>query len=154
MLDEALAVLTGLWSGQPFRIQGTYYQITQAAFTPTPVQQPRIPIWVAGQWPHPGPFRRAARWDGVCPNALDRPVTPEEYQAIQAVIHQYRTSAAPFDVVHMQLVETPGVQPAAAQVAAYAAAGVTWWLAYFDATGPVSDVQHHIRQGPPRQGGA
>jgi len=26
---------------------------------------PEIPVWVAGHWPHLGPFRRAARWDGL-----------------------------------------------------------------------------------------
>jgi alkanesulfonate monooxygenase SsuD/methylene tetrahydromethanopterin reductase-like flavin-dependent oxidoreductase (luciferase family) len=150
MLDEGLAVLTGLWSGQPFRFQGDYYQITNAAFVPGPVQQPQIPIWVGGQWPHPGPFRRAARWEGVCPNALERAVTPEEYQAIHSLIRAHRTSAAPFDVVHMQLVENPQAHPAAARVAAYTASGVTWWLAYFDANSRVSDVQQHIRLGPPR----
>jgi alkanesulfonate monooxygenase SsuD/methylene tetrahydromethanopterin reductase-like flavin-dependent oxidoreductase (luciferase family) len=57
MLDEGLAVLTGLWSGQPFQFQGHYYQITDAAFGHGPVQQPRIPIWIAGKWPHQGSFR-------------------------------------------------------------------------------------------------
>ncbi len=150
MLDEGLAVLTGLWSGQPFQFQGRYYQITEATFVPTLVQQPRIPIWVGGKWPHPRPFRRAAQWDGVCPNALDGTVTPEEYRAIQAVIHTHRTSGAPFDIVHTQLVENPEVHPAAARVAAYAATGVTWWLADFDENSRVADVQQHIRRGPPR----
>ena len=150
MLDEGLAVLTGLWSGRPFRFQGRYYQITDAEFVPGPVQQPRIPIWVAGKWPRPGPFRRAARWDGVCPNALDRTVTPEEYQAMQALIRAHRTSAAPFDVVHTQLVANPQTHPAASRVAAYAATGVTWWLAYFNENSRVADVQQHIRLGPRR----
>jgi alkanesulfonate monooxygenase SsuD/methylene tetrahydromethanopterin reductase-like flavin-dependent oxidoreductase (luciferase family) len=150
MLDEGLAVLTGLWSGQSFQFQGHYYQITDAEFVPGPVQQPRIPIWVGGKWPHQAPFRRAAHWDGVCPNALDRTVTPEEYQAIHTLIRAHRTSTAPFDVVHMQLVENPQAHPDSARVAAYAASGVTWWLADFDENSRVSDVQQHIRLGPPR----
>jgi alkanesulfonate monooxygenase SsuD/methylene tetrahydromethanopterin reductase-like flavin-dependent oxidoreductase (luciferase family) len=150
LLDEGLAVLTGLWSGQPFQFQGRYYQVSAAPFMPRPVQQPRIPIWVAGKWPHPRPFRRAARWDGVCPNALERTVTPEEYQAIHTLIGAHRTNEAPFDIVHTQLVENPQAHPAAADVAAYAATGVTWWLAYFDEHSRVSDVQQHIRLGPPR----
>ena len=124
--------------------------MTDANFVPRPVQQPRIPIWVAGKWPHTGPFRRAARWDGVCPNALERTVTLAEYQAIQAFIHAHRSSAAPFDIVHMQLARHPQEQPAAAVVAAHAQAGVTWWLAYFDEHSRVADVEQHLRQGPAR----
>ena len=36
-----------------------------------PVQQPRIPVWVASVWPNRRPLRRAARWDGVFP--IDMP---------------------------------------------------------------------------------
>ena len=39
-------------------------------FEPPPVQQPRIPVWVAGRWPKRRPLARAARWDGLLP---DRP---------------------------------------------------------------------------------
>jgi alkanesulfonate monooxygenase SsuD/methylene tetrahydromethanopterin reductase-like flavin-dependent oxidoreductase (luciferase family) len=48
MLDEGLAVLTGLWSGKRFEFEGEYYQIEQAQFLPPPLQQPRIPVWVGG----------------------------------------------------------------------------------------------------------
>src|SRR5512134_2039186 len=41
MLDEALAVITGLWSGKPFRFEGNHYHINEACFVPTPVQSPR-----------------------------------------------------------------------------------------------------------------
>ena len=56
-LDDALAVLTGLWSGAPFTYHGTHYQVQEAHFTPPPLQTPRIPIWVAGFWPRRAPFR-------------------------------------------------------------------------------------------------
>src|SRR3954452_1450283 len=50
-LDEALDVITGLWSGQPFEYAGMHYTIeARTQFLPTAVQQPRIPIWVAGAW--------------------------------------------------------------------------------------------------------
>ena len=150
MLDEALTVLTGLWSDQPFSFQGTHYQIADAWFRPGPLQQPRIPIWVAGRWPHRGPFRRAARWDGVCPNALDRTLAPEEYATIRAFIAPQRTSAAPFDIVHIQPVQDPRDRPAAATLTAYAEAGVTWWLSYFDGNSSVAAVRQHIDLGPPR----
>ncbi|HEV3012041.1 MAG TPA: LLM class flavin-dependent oxidoreductase, partial [Actinomycetota bacterium] len=51
MLDEGLEVLTRLWSGETVSFQGRHYRVDQVAFQPTPVQRPRIPIWVAGAWP-------------------------------------------------------------------------------------------------------
>ena len=52
LLDEGLDKLAGYWAGE---------------FEPVPVQQPRIPVWVAGRWPNRRPLRRAARWDGMFP---------------------------------------------------------------------------------------
>jgi alkanesulfonate monooxygenase SsuD/methylene tetrahydromethanopterin reductase-like flavin-dependent oxidoreductase (luciferase family) len=60
MLDEGLDVLTGLWSGKAFAYEGKHYQVKDTEFIPMPVQSPRIPIWVGGNWPHKAPFRRAA----------------------------------------------------------------------------------------------
>ena len=42
-------------------------------FEPRPIQQPRIPIWVAARWPNRRPLRRAARFDGVFPIDLPSP---------------------------------------------------------------------------------
>ena len=79
LLDEGLAVVTGLWSGQPFSFEGEHFTIADTQFLPTPVQQPRIPIWVAGQWPRRKPVERAARWDGFVPIKADMSATtPDE----------------------------------------------------------------------------
>ena len=66
MVDEALDVIAGLWSGQPFSYDGRYYKIDNVTALPPPVQQPRIPIWIGGGWPLKGPTQRALRWDGSC----------------------------------------------------------------------------------------
>ena len=78
-LDEGLDVLAGLWSGEPFSYEGEEYRIDDVTFLPKPMQQPRIPVWVGGQWPNRAPFRRAARWDGAFPTANDgnTPITPD-----------------------------------------------------------------------------
>ncbi|MGB5732309.1 MAG: LLM class flavin-dependent oxidoreductase, partial [Acidimicrobiia bacterium] len=80
-LDEALDVITGMWSGEPFSYDGTHYQVKETTFMPRPLQQPRIPIWVAGTWPNKGPFRRAARFEGVYPladdNGMPTLITPQ-----------------------------------------------------------------------------
>ena len=64
MLDEALTIIDGLWSGEPFAFEGKHYRVGEVRFLPRPVQQPRIPIWVGGGYPLTGPTRRALRWDG------------------------------------------------------------------------------------------
>jgi len=51
-LDESLEILAGLWSGQPFSFRGRHYQVEDLTFLPTPVQTPRIPVWVVAAWPH------------------------------------------------------------------------------------------------------
>ncbi len=55
LLDEGLDILTGLWRGQPFNYSGKHYTVRETNFypPPPPIQQPRIPIWVVGAWPHP-----------------------------------------------------------------------------------------------------
>ena len=152
-LDEGLAVLAGLWSGRPFAYAGEHFQVREAVFLPTPVQTPRIPIWVGGWWPNRRPMRRAARWDGVFPGKLGDGgvgmLTAAEVREIVAYIGQHRTASEPFDVVVAG--ETPGDSPAAAAlVAPYAAAGVTWWLESLPETPASLDaVQMRIRQGPP-----
>src|SRR4051812_8699584 len=65
-LDEALDIIAGLCTGEPFSYHGDHYHIEETVFTPRPLQS-HIPIWVAGYWPNKKPFQRAARWDGMCP---------------------------------------------------------------------------------------
>src|SRR5579883_374563 len=44
MVDEALEIITGLWSGEPFSYEGAHYTVRNERFLPTPVQRPRVPI--------------------------------------------------------------------------------------------------------------
>jgi alkanesulfonate monooxygenase SsuD/methylene tetrahydromethanopterin reductase-like flavin-dependent oxidoreductase (luciferase family) len=150
MLDEGLEVLVKLWSGEKFSYAGKHYRLEDALFLPTPVQQPRIPVWVAGLWPNKRPFRRAALWDGVCPIGRDGAMTPDDFKDMISYVREHRTSDAPFEVMHGS--KTPGKDPAedAALVAPYAEAGVTWWSEGFDWTNPLPAVRERIRKGPPR----
>jgi alkanesulfonate monooxygenase SsuD/methylene tetrahydromethanopterin reductase-like flavin-dependent oxidoreductase (luciferase family) len=150
MLDEALAVLVGLWSGEPFSFSGQHYSVQDARFTPTPLQTPRIPIWVAGVWPHKRPFRRAARWDGVVPLRADEQTpTPDDVRALVAYIHEQRTSTQPFDVTIAGGTGNLDRQAAADQMRALAEAGVTWWQEGFLPDDSIADARARIRQGPP-----
>jgi alkanesulfonate monooxygenase SsuD/methylene tetrahydromethanopterin reductase-like flavin-dependent oxidoreductase (luciferase family) len=48
MLGESLQILRGLWGETPFAFQGQQFQIADALVRPGPLQQPRIPLLIAG----------------------------------------------------------------------------------------------------------
>lgn len=148
MLDEGLAVLDGLWRGAPFGFEGEFYNLHEMTFTPRPVQRPRVPIWVGGWWPNFAPFRRAARWDGVVPGRLDRPLSPEDVRDLVHYVRERRGDAEPFDVVVAESSgeDRPGVRERAR---AFAEAGATWWLEKGGAK-PAEAIRAKVRQGPPR----
>ena len=159
LLDESLAILTGLWSGQPFSFHGEHYQVEEMTFLPPPVQSPRIPIWVIGAWRSEPSLRRALRWDGIMPikrNAdgtyMDL-LTPDDLRALRAYVAEHR-GPEPYDIVYEG--ESPGDDPgrAAATVLPYADAGATWWIESVWASpwerGGLAGMRARIHQGPPR----
>jgi alkanesulfonate monooxygenase SsuD/methylene tetrahydromethanopterin reductase-like flavin-dependent oxidoreductase (luciferase family) len=161
MLDEALAVLVGLWSGEPFDFEGRYYHIKGAQFLPKPIQSPRIPIWVGGFWPHKAPFRRAAGWDGVFPLFQTETENLELAQLADAIgyVADQRTDQQPIDIVCTGF--TPGDNPAEAGeiIGRRREQGMTWWLECiapfrfgvgFDDPWPVDKLRERILQGPPK----
>jgi alkanesulfonate monooxygenase SsuD/methylene tetrahydromethanopterin reductase-like flavin-dependent oxidoreductase (luciferase family) len=159
MLDEGLAVISGLWGGGRFDFDGRHFQAHVDSFLPVPLQQPRIPIWVAATWPVRAPLRRAARWDGVWPLKRDAAgnsvsVTPEDVRGICEVIREERAAAGregPFDVLVAG--RTPGDDPDAAAgiVGEFANAGATWWTERINRDrGDIEVQRQRIRQGPPR----
>ena len=148
MLDEGLAVLTGLWSGTPFSYNGTHYQISQIQFQPAPIQKPRIPVWVGGLWPNKRPFRRAANYDGIFPIGKNGNITPADVREMLTYIHQFRTATTPFDIVLRGA--TPSHPARATSVLnEYVQAGVTWWLEGFGPNDSTAQLSTRIRKGPP-----
>ncbi len=65
--DEALELMTLLWSGEPVNFDGEFFKVDDVTLPVVPRHEPRIPIVVAGWWPNRRPFRRAGRWDGTMP---------------------------------------------------------------------------------------
>jgi alkanesulfonate monooxygenase SsuD/methylene tetrahydromethanopterin reductase-like flavin-dependent oxidoreductase (luciferase family) len=148
LLDEGLDVLTGFWRGEPLSYGGKHYRVHDVQGR-TPVQSPRIPVWVpGGGWPDvpASKLRRMLRWDGVL-------VGPRvDVRALRAFVAARRPEATAFDIALEG--ETPGddSERARAAVRPAAEAGVTWWL-----EGPPSDwradgVRTRIEQAPPRLG--
>jgi alkanesulfonate monooxygenase SsuD/methylene tetrahydromethanopterin reductase-like flavin-dependent oxidoreductase (luciferase family) len=154
MLDEALEIITGLWTGQPFSYQGQHYQVAEMICLPTPVQQPRIPIWVGGNWPHKGVMRRAARWDGFVGGKVHEPedawhLTVDEIRQLRADLAQYRTDDAPLEIALGGGDCGPDPELERARVLAAAAGGATWWMEFVPPGDP-DTLRARIRQGPRR----
>jgi alkanesulfonate monooxygenase SsuD/methylene tetrahydromethanopterin reductase-like flavin-dependent oxidoreductase (luciferase family) len=149
MLDEALDVLAGLWSGKPFSFNGTHYKVHNATFLPRPVQQPRIPIWIAGHWPAPRPFRRAARWDGAVLSGQGNILTPTECRDVHAFIQKNRTTREPFDMVIAGEWSTSAASMEASNIDEYAAAGVTWYQMPLSPNESLESALTKLRFGPP-----
>jgi alkanesulfonate monooxygenase SsuD/methylene tetrahydromethanopterin reductase-like flavin-dependent oxidoreductase (luciferase family) len=152
MLDEGLDLLVKLWSGEIVEHQGKYYHVKEAQFLPQPVQQPRLPVWVAATWPNKAPFRRAARWDGVIPGwdvMGGSKQSPQDVRDMLAYIKGYRTSDGPFDLAYGGKTTGTDLRADAEEVSAYHDAGATWWLEDLNPwRGTLEDMWLRIRRGP------
>lgn len=123
LLDEGLERLAAFWAGE---------------FEPTPIQRPRIPVWVAGRWPNRRPLRRAARWDGFFPIEL---TGPDDLAALAAELQELRGGREePFDLV-------AEIEPGA-EAEPWEAAGATWVLTSIDSPPRLEDVRAAIDAGP------
>jgi hypothetical protein len=93
------------------------------------VQQPRIPVWVAGVLPNQRPIERAARWDGFVPIRFDagglvRP-SAKDIAEVSGQIAGLRDGAAEgYDMA----VWAEVAQPSADLLDEYQAAGANWWI--------------------------
>lgn len=132
MLDEGLEVLQGLWSGEPFSHEGPHYTVTDVRFTPTPVQRPRIPVWVGGTLPRRRPMLRALRWDGAVPitwadGRLARP-SVEQIRWVRDLARTHRDGGErDFELaVWAEVADRPGSP--ALELPDYVDAGATWWI--------------------------
>ena len=142
MLDEGLSIITAVWSGEPFEFKGEHYRVRRNRFAPKPVQEPGIPIWVAGMLPNLRPFRRAARYDGVFPVRSDmEDLTPTDVARVARYVQGHRNTDDPFDVV------VGG--PMHGDVSAMRDAGATWYLAGPNPAGEsLEDTLTWISSGP------
>jgi alkanesulfonate monooxygenase SsuD/methylene tetrahydromethanopterin reductase-like flavin-dependent oxidoreductase (luciferase family) len=157
LLDEGLEVLDGLWKGEAFVHDGAAYHLDVPAFLPRPLQEPRIPVWIAGLWPHRRPFRRAARWDGVYPEkAGGGLLSPSELSEIVAYVREHGARTERYDVVLNGHTDGGDAIGSAAMLETYIERGLTWWLEKVEPTRlySVAEARERIRQGPPWPSGA
>jgi alkanesulfonate monooxygenase SsuD/methylene tetrahydromethanopterin reductase-like flavin-dependent oxidoreductase (luciferase family) len=121
LLDDGLDRLAAMWGGE---------------FEPAPVQQPRIPVWVAARWPNRRPVRRAVRWDGLFPIEMPGPEALAELAQETAEAR----GGEPFDLVAEI---APGEDPGP-----WAQAGATWVLTGFGRQPRLAAVREAIAAGP------
>jgi alkanesulfonate monooxygenase SsuD/methylene tetrahydromethanopterin reductase-like flavin-dependent oxidoreductase (luciferase family) len=134
MVDEALEVIARIWSGKRFTHDGRFYHLRNVRCLPQPLQHPRIPIWIGGVYPRPGPVRRALRWDGAC---LYKPppeedFTPKDVLELAALARARRKIKTPFDIAvgHAVWQRAKDLGRERARIASLAEAGATWWSEY------------------------
>lgn len=63
MMDEAVAVMRGLWREPQLSFTGKYYQLDNAVCWPKPVQRPQPPLMLGGSGN--GILRRAGEWADI-----------------------------------------------------------------------------------------
>jgi alkanesulfonate monooxygenase SsuD/methylene tetrahydromethanopterin reductase-like flavin-dependent oxidoreductase (luciferase family) len=159
-LDEGLAALNLLWSGEPVTFHGDHVVVDDVTFLPTPVQRPRVPVWVGGNWPAKPPMRRAARWDGAAPilPSEDGGMPPQPDAAtvreISAFLRECRAEAGleaePFDLA-MSGISPADPAAAADLLGSLEEAGATWWEeCNWDALESAEPVLRRADQSPPR----
>ncbi len=145
LLDEALALVSALWTGAPVTHAGPGWTLDRAQVLPTPVQAPRPPIWGACVWPNRAPLQRAAALDGVFPVSHEGSMSGDDVRALLSVVAARRPpGAGPYDVVLTEL-----GRPDPDRVAELEAAGVTWWLQGFGDRPSLDDVIAAAGAGPP-----
>jgi alkanesulfonate monooxygenase SsuD/methylene tetrahydromethanopterin reductase-like flavin-dependent oxidoreductase (luciferase family) len=47
-LEETIRIVRGLWTGEPFTFSGSYFNVQAATLPAGPVQQPYVPVLIAG----------------------------------------------------------------------------------------------------------
>lgn len=81
--EEALGLITELWSGKPTTFKGNYYNTTNATISPKPTQVPRPPLWfgVRGR----RMLKLAARYGQVW---IPTNISPSEYASGLKNLHE------------------------------------------------------------------
>lgn len=159
LLDEGLDIITGLWRGQPFNYSGKHYSVREIKFfpPPSPVQEPRIPIWVVGAWPKEKSMRRVLRYDGLLPDKMvgKRHVKVEADDVREMIkwISENRENKDPFDVVIEGETKIESREDWDNIIEPWIDAGATWWLesmwGYMDHKNAEDELLRRVQLGPP-----
>ena len=154
-LDEGLAGLTALWAGRPVSFEGQHLRLDGLQLTPTPVQRPRIPIWVGGDWLRPRVRQRLVRWDGAClykgtpGTATEEPLNADDVRGMADLAASARGTAEGFDICVGGLPRGADEEAERSYVRSLAAAGATWWQEWVK-PGDLERTRQAVARGPLR----
>ncbi len=136
LLDEALHILNGLFTGERFTFHGKHHQLDGVRFLPKPVQPQGIPIWVGGGWPRHKPIRRAASQAGFIPYHPsgsdpfadnDAVHSPQDIRRIRDELAKLRGGLDGFDLVIGGQRRRTDWAAESDYIASVAEAGATWF---------------------------
>jgi alkanesulfonate monooxygenase SsuD/methylene tetrahydromethanopterin reductase-like flavin-dependent oxidoreductase (luciferase family) len=154
LMDEGMAIVDAGLRGVLLDHQGPRLTAQGVILGPSPVQQPRPPIWLGAL--RPGGVRRAARWEGWMAVAMSEDgsgmaMSTEAFASLVGIATAERRALGkagdPFDIAVL------GVSEGAAGPvsSAFAEAGATWWQESLSPMrGSVDDLEAIVRNGPPR----
>jgi alkanesulfonate monooxygenase SsuD/methylene tetrahydromethanopterin reductase-like flavin-dependent oxidoreductase (luciferase family) len=61
VLDETIQIVRGVWGGEPFTFEGRHFRVSDAYIRPGPIQEPYVPLLIAGGGER-GTLPRVARY--------------------------------------------------------------------------------------------
>ncbi|HEV2374435.1 MAG TPA: LLM class flavin-dependent oxidoreductase [Streptosporangiaceae bacterium] len=149
LLDEGLAVMTELWTGEPVTFHGRHFHVEKLTLSPRPVQQPRIPVWVGGDWQLRGVRARITRWDGSC---VYKGSPSQEWQDMTAAdVREIRSAVGrpEFDIALGGRARAEDWDQDREHIRSIADAGATWWSEWVE-PGDRQRTIDAVRRGPLR----
>ncbi|MHA2032522.1 MAG: LLM class flavin-dependent oxidoreductase [Candidatus Kariarchaeaceae archaeon] len=152
-LDESLDILQGLWSGEEFSYSGKHYQINNVQFLPESYQQPRIKIWVGGQWNYKKPFIRGAKYDGMFPlkKGFRGKFSDKEISDLYKFLESRRQTMENYDLVTLAGTSGNNTKEDYEKISYLSEKGFTWALEYLGGSFTSKKVMDKIKTGPPRK---
>ena len=158
MLDETIDILTLLYQRKQFDYDGNHYhlkltQLDLQHYPPRPIQQPRVPLWCVGLWPHKKSMQRVLKCDGMIvekrnPENQWEEVTANDIREIKASLEANRTIDTPFDIVLNGKVADLDRSQLQDKLLPLIEAGATWWIEDLYAASEET-ATNRIRRGPP-----
>jgi alkanesulfonate monooxygenase SsuD/methylene tetrahydromethanopterin reductase-like flavin-dependent oxidoreductase (luciferase family) len=153
LFEESLAVLVMCWSGEPIRHDGIWLHVDSPPLVVTPLQRPRIPVWLTTRWPSRSPLRRAAHLDGILPVFDKRPnlrvpPEPDQVRSVRENLKQLGTQPN-YDVALRGVLGPRWTEQSLDRLRALADAGATWWFETVEPDESASSVFERVAAGPP-----